>query len=309
MRRVLLTVALLLAAAVPGRAQTRGPLGPHAVLPAHIVCAELPVAAPPTAALTIAGADAVDGRSSLATGDSVVINAGTASGLAVGQRYVSRRLGMPPRFFPKKGEGYGAVRTTGVITLTAVNENMAIGRIELACDNVGPGDLLEPYQEPVVPAPAAAGEPQFEDRAQVLFGADTRSTVGDGEIFSIDRGSTTGITPGARFALYRDPGRRAMTYGAMYGVAQPCLPLVYIGEAVVLEVRDTTSKAILVTTKDAVETGDVAVRRRPGGRAAAPSSPASPAPPSPPQSPSPSAAAGSLPAGSGGSNPCLTTGQ
>lgn len=310
MRRVLLTAAVLLAAAAPSRAQTPSPLGPHTVLPAHILCAELPATAPPAVTLTIAGANRPDGRTALVKGDSVVINAGTADGLAVGQRYVARRLGMPARFFPKRGEGYGAIRTTGVIAVTAANETMAIGEVEFACDAVGPGDRLTPYEAPVVPAPAEAGDPQFEDRAHVLFGSDTRSTVGDGEIFSIDRGSAHGVTPGARVAIYRDPGQRAMTDAAAYGGPQPCLPLAYLGEAVVLEVQDTTAKVILVTTRDAVGTGDIAVLRRPAGRAeGGPSSPASPAPPSPPQTPSPSAAAGSSRAGSGGNNPCPTTGR
>ena len=82
----------------------------------------------------------------------------------------------------------------------------------------------------------------------MLFGADHRENLGDGDVFSLDRGTAQGVTVGARFAIYRDP--------------KDGMPLVHVGDAVVIDPSATTSKAVLVMVKDAVLAGDVAVRRR-----------------------------------------------
>ncbi|MEZ5289189.1 MAG: hypothetical protein R2712_31170 [Vicinamibacterales bacterium] len=89
--------------------------------------------------------------------------------------------------------------------------------------------------------------PDFDDRAHVLFGGDMRREFGDGDLVSIDRGASQGVVAGTRFALYRDPRNG--------------LPLSELGEAVVVEVGETASRAVLVKVSDVVSAGDVAVRR------------------------------------------------
>ena len=83
----------------------------------------------------------------------------------------------------------------------------------------------------------------------MLFGADLRNVFGDGDVLAINRGSAQGVTPGARFALYRDP--------------QNGLPLSDLGDAVVIDVTEGTARAVVVRVRDFVSAGDVAVMRGP----------------------------------------------
>lgn len=245
MRIRALVVVLALAAPAAAAAQD---LGPRTVVPMHVACADVVVTdLPPSATLAVAGAQRGDGRLSLALGDAAVINAGTAQGLAVGQAFFARRHERQ-RMGPRSGPvPYVGVRTTGLLVIEAVDERYAVARVRQSCDSVVVGDYLEPAVVPALPAVAAAGAPDFSDRATVLFGEDLREAFGDGDVLSIDRGSNHGVAPGTRFALYKDP--------------QTGLPLSELGEAVVVDVTSTTARAVLVKARDVVEAGDVAVRR------------------------------------------------
>ena len=79
----------------------------------------------------------------------------------------------------------------------------------------------------------------------MIFGKDRRLVFGDGDLLSIDRGTNNGLTAGTRLAIYRD---------RLNG-----LPLVEVGEAVVVETGADTSRAVLVRVSDLVQAGDIAV--------------------------------------------------
>jgi hypothetical protein len=231
-------------------AQTPTPvLGPRTLLPAHLLCTDLPVTVVPAQKVLVRAGHNADGHQSLATGDVAVLSGGSPAGLSTGQRYLVRRLRTGERVQPGEVDAYSAVRTAGWLTVTAVDERSALGKIDFTCDSIEPGDYLETFAEPALPERTAdMAEPKFADRARVLFGPDRRNNLGDGDLFSIDRGREQGIAPGDRFAIYRD--RRD---GA---------PLVHVADAVVMEPSEKTSKAVLVMVKDAVYSGDLAFLRR-----------------------------------------------
>jgi len=225
-------------------------LGPRTLLPLQIACADQAVTTMPSPQLTIAGAQRADGRQSLGPGDVAVIQAGAAQGLEVGQRFVARRLQGGSRDALRLGvDGFMGIHTAGVLTVTAVDERFALARVDRACDRVLVGDYLEPAVLPALPTAAAAGAPDFDDRASVLFGPDLRRVFADGDLLAINRGTSHGVVPGTRFALYRDPHNG--------------LPLSELGEAVVVEAGATSSRAIVEKVSDVVSAGDVAVRRQP----------------------------------------------
>jgi hypothetical protein len=177
-------------------------------------------------------------------------------GLAIGQRYSVHRLhNEEPMSFgatPGNTEGFASLNNVAIITITAIDQYNALAQIDSACSPVQPGDFLKPLEEPTLPTTAAAmAPPDFSDRAKVLFGTLHRNVFGDGDTFSIDRGSVHGVVPGARYAIYRDPGN-----------GPPGMPLVYLGDAVVLVVNELTSKVALVRAIEAVYGGDTAVPRR-----------------------------------------------
>lgn len=254
--RYVLAVAIV-GMAMPSTAAAQS-LGPRTLTPMHVLCADLPVTAPPVITLTIEGAQHADRRQVLGVGDVAVVKAGTGQGIAVGQRFAARRLQKAQQTlriyrgpYDAVPTDYESVRTAGVITVFAVNDGFALARVERACDTVNVGDYLEPLDLPTLPTAAEGGNPNFDDRALVLTGPDRRKAFGDGDVLTINRGSSHGVNPGARFAIYRDPAQGFR------------LPLVQIGEAVVLEVSESISKAVLVRVTDSVESGDVAVPRGP----------------------------------------------
>lgn len=237
-------IVAVLAAFGPASAGAQG-LGPRTLLPIHVLCTDLPMATLPMPTLTIAGVQTGDYRVGMTEGDLAVLAAGTPQGLAVGQRFVARRPHDAARA-ENDGVGWLGAHPTGVLTVTAVDERFALARVDEACDTVDIGDHLEPLVIPELPVAAPAGGPaDFSDRALVIFGKDRRLVFGDGDLFSIDRGSSNGITAGTRLAIYRD--------------RQNGLPLVEVGEAVIVDTGADTARAVLVRVSDLVQAGDIAV--------------------------------------------------
>jgi hypothetical protein len=251
MRIRVASVAALCLAAVPAFAQSpREVSGPWTTTPPIVVCTDVPVKARPTPRLSVLGGHRPDTVQGLTTGMTVIIARTPDDGLAVGQRYVASRLTNEPKMFSPLNEEGGALRVHGWMTVTAIDNINALADIDFACDPIMPGDYLEPYSEFALPTAASAVDvaPDFSDRAKLLFGQDTRALVAAGDIISIDRGTAHGVVPGARFAVYRDKRNG--------------LPLIHIGEAVVLQVNEQNSKVMITRAQDGMETGDVAVPRR-----------------------------------------------
>lgn len=241
--------AALCLAAIPAWAQVPAEVAGHWTLtPAMVLCTDLPAAAKPVQRLVVKGPHVTDGRQVVTSG-MLVIKRLPDDGLAVGQRYVSARVRGSMRDFPRAGKGFGDLRVSGVMTVKALDDLNALAEVDFACDSIEPGDFLEPYVEVALPTAAAPlVAPDFSDRANVLFGTDNRVLFGNGDVMSIDRGTIHGVAPGARYAIYRD--------------RRDGLPLIHLGEVVVLTTAELTSKVMVTTAIDGLEVGDVVVPRR-----------------------------------------------
>lgn len=251
--RIGIVATAVLLAAVPASAQTpTDVLGTRTLTPWMVACTDLPVTAKPEPRLTIKGVHSIDERWMASGRQEVMIGRIPNDGLLPGQRWAVRRLQGDPKAFPSPGEGFGAVRTAGWVTITAVNEWNARATVDLACDAINTGDYLDVYTEPALPTTAAEMLlPDFSDRANVLQGTDAKAIFGDGDTLSINRGTTHGVVLGARYAFYRD------RWGGIDG-----MPLFHLGDAVVVELGELTSKVVVVKTSDAIMTTDIAVPRR-----------------------------------------------
>ncbi|MBY0494111.1 MAG: hypothetical protein K2Y23_07830 [Cyanobacteria bacterium] len=242
-------------AAAPAYAQSNDVTGPKTLNVPIVTCTDLPIAGKPIPRLTIAGPHSTDGSRTALTNGLVVIHRTPGDGLAVGQQYVAQRARSHQTGYSRPGDGYGSLRVTGWLTIYAIDEFNALASIDRACDSVEAGDFLEPWVDIALPSSASPPVyPDFADRANVIFGANNRTLFGDGDVFSIDRGSLHGVTPGQRFAVYRD---------YRLGTTPP---LVYMGDVVAMTVSERTTKVVVVRAVDGIMPGDVVVPRRPASQ-------------------------------------------
>lgn len=259
---------------VPSLVAAQNNIGPRTLLPLHVACAAVQVDAIPATPHRIHGVQHPDSRQTLAPGDVAVIRLGEGQALDVGQTLIAhradvernnRRLGDVDRDIRRRGDSLTSYRAVGMVTVTAVDHRFALARVDRVCGELLLGDALHTGTLAELPAVEAAGEPSFDDRARVASGTDRRASFGDGDILAINRGTTHGVVPGQRFAIYREPASRG-GYREPLTTRSDELPLVELGEVVVVEVADRAAKAVVVKTTDAILSGDVAVRVTPAQR-------------------------------------------
>lgn len=214
-----------------------------------IACAPPVIAADPAPdAIRVLGSQASEPHGVNGNGDMLVLSGGTARGMAIGQQYFVRELRPALR-----GERVRAVTTGGWIRVVAVNEKTAIASVVNACGPIMAGTFLEPFVAPEPPPDAervdTSGELDFSAPARVLYGVDGHERVAAGDFVLIDRGADKGVAPGNRFAFYRDPQSAG-------------LPLVAIGEAVVVSVGPTMALVRVNAARTEIQSSDYVVRRK-----------------------------------------------
>jgi len=250
--RTVTIATVVLFTALPALAQ-EGPVdvqGPRTLKPWMVACTDMALEVAPTPRLIITGARFPDNRYMATRGQEIDINRTPNDGLAVGQRYVVRRV-HPLPLFGREDNAYVMIRTAGFVTITLIDHNNALANVDIACTAVEEGDYLEAYTEPTLPttaAPDITTLPNWDDRAPILTGTDGKALFADGDTLTIERGTAHGVTAGQRFSIWRDFHNR--------------LPLFYIADVVIVEPGEKTSKAVVVKAVDAIMTStDVAIPR------------------------------------------------
>jgi hypothetical protein len=130
-----------------------------------------------------------------------------------------------------------------------------------ACDGILLDDYLEPYVAPTVPARAMPGNmPVYDNMGHIKAGVEGSEVFGLGQMANIDRGSNVGVTPGQRYLVFRD--KRSLpapvtNKSASFATAASRIPLVEIGEVMVIAVRGEDATVQVLAQKDAILTGDL----------------------------------------------------
>ena len=245
------TCAFVLTIALPAVAQ-RGPapvptsLSPDVI---SLACAPAIAYEVPAVPLRVSGGQESVPRETYAPGDLVTINAGTRGGITVGQEFYTRRV-LPSAEARVSRTNPGTIRTSGWIRVWAVDEDMSLATITQACETVSVGDYLEPFALPTVPAPSQlTGPPERGNYGLVLSGQDRRTQFGRGDYLLINRGTTQGVTAGARFVVYHDQ-------------KMPGNFLFQIAEAVAVDVKTDTATLHVVSAIDAISAGDYVGMRK-----------------------------------------------
>lgn len=191
----------------------------------------------------IVGAQDPSPRTLYGPGDLLIINAGTARDVHVGQRYYARRH-VDSRLVP----GPQPVVTTGGVRIIAANESTAIGMVDLGCDGMNPGDYLEPAPTTMeIDNRVAESDLDFSSPSRVLYGDYGRVNGANGDVMFADIGLNT--EPGSRYAVYRDLN--------VSGV-----PLTPVGEVVVVATGDESMLVRVTRVRDSVNAGDLLIPRK-----------------------------------------------
>ena len=205
---------------------------------------------PPSNPLRLVGSQDTLPRALFGDRDLLVIDGGTSQGVLLGQQFFVRRQN---QFGASDSSHARDSRTLGWIRVVAVNESTAIAAVDHICSGMMKTDYLEPFTAPALPAGAdwdeVSGEPDFTSLGRVVAGNEERTSGGAGDFMLIDRGTDQGVTPGSRFAVYRD-----------VGVAG--LPLASVGEAIVITTNATIALTRITRARDAIFTGDYVVPRK-----------------------------------------------
>lgn len=183
-------------------------------------------------------------------GDELVIDRGTADGLAIARNYVARRTFRTPA-------GSGAAtgqHAAGLVQVVAADEHSAFAVVVYACDEVMRGDTLAAFKpEPALP-PEPPGTPAFDDAARILFGDEGQLVGVPHRLMVIDRGETQGVRPGQRFTLFRPPRNSSA-------------PPAVVGDAVAVSVRHDSATIRIESASDAITFSDLAApQRHPAGK-------------------------------------------
>ena len=237
-------------------------VAPPAWLFNDLACAPiLTTQAPPP--LRILGSQDTVVKHMMGPGDTLVISGGSSIGLQPGQRFFVRRL---VRTFGAKGPdplNPVSVHTAGWIQVLGVDAAVATASIVHACEGMMLDDYLEPFTPPMIAARSSSGTvPQYTNMGHITVGDENTETVGTGQMIGIDRGASAGVVLGQRFLVFRDKRNKTFDglkdeYSATYieGITQ--LPLVEVGEVMVVSVRPDDSTVQVTMSKDSVSRGDL----------------------------------------------------
>ena len=194
----------------------------------------------------------------LGPGDTLVISGGSTAGLQAGQRYFVRR-----RVTTRGGLKTLplTVHTAGWVQILGVDTTLATAAVLHACDGILIDDYLEPFVAPTIAeSPIPGTTPHYENMGHIMTGFEGMHTAGEGQLLTIDRGTNAGVVVGQRFLVFRDKRDQRLDTTTLSKVLQDVngqVPLVEIGEVLVVAVRTADATVQVVASKDAVVTGDL----------------------------------------------------
>jgi len=200
--------------------------------------------------LKILGSERGQERMTFASRDIIYLNKGSNAGVRVGDLYTAHHATYKVKH-PKSTRTLGRkFETTGWVRVLLVSENSSTAIVDTACLDMHPNDFLRPYEKVNVPLvrrqqpPNRLTPPTGKASGYIVDHELDKATTGQGDLLSIDLGSSDGIAPGNRFSVYR--------------VAYPTVPTarVIVGELAVLTVRERTALAKVIYSNDGILIGD-----------------------------------------------------
>lgn len=188
-------------------------------------------------------------RTLYGNGDVIILDVGTADGIAAGTNLaVRRRFRVGDRSLPAKQASFG-LHTSALVQVVEVHPDAAVAIVVYACDEFETGDTVERFEALAVFTPIETGAPRYEDPARILFGDGGRHMASVSQLMVIDRGAREGAQRGQRLTVFR----RAL------GTRGPVTP---IADAIIVAVKDDSATIRIERARDAVSVGDLVALHR-----------------------------------------------
>lgn len=173
----------------------------------------------PTPAVQIIGGDQEQEQRVYAEGDYVFINTGSRQGVSVGQTFsvVRPRGKLTSKFTRKKGYLGVFVRELGQLRVVEVKENVSVAFVEVSCELMLNGDLLQPSPQRLAPNERSEialdrfADPSGKQNGRIVLARDSREMVSRNQIVYIDLGAEDNIKAGDYFTVYRPAGTGRVT--------------------------------------------------------------------------------------------------
>ncbi len=185
-------------------------------------------------------------------GDELLIDGGSASGLAVGQHFIVRRR-YPTALRYGRNLVVMGEHSSGLLQIVEVDGDVSTAVVVYACDEMMRGDYLAAFEPEPVRSPDPSGTPAFDEAARILFADEGQPMGVPGRMMVIDRGAREDVRIGHRLTLFRQ---------SRFGDKRPLV----VGEAVVVAVRERSATILVERATDIVvfgEKGDLAAPQRP----------------------------------------------
>ncbi len=149
-------------------------------------------------------------RESLAQGDVVYLNGGTAEGVENGSEFMIIQKGQTVSH-PVTGKAIGTmILRMGRVKVISAQEHSSIGQITMSCDEIRYGFGLIPYKPIPIPWDIKASEqlpiylPESGKTAgRVIWAEDRLESVGRNNIAYVDFGTGQKLAPGDKLWIYR----------------------------------------------------------------------------------------------------------
>ncbi|MDA8099536.1 MAG: LysM peptidoglycan-binding domain-containing protein [Nitrospiraceae bacterium] len=175
----------------------------------------------------------------------VFVRIDPAKNPSIGDRFLVYKRVYPVKHPITKEYVGNLYKIRGIVKLIKSHSDQEAGlftaKITMSFDSMIQGDMLMPYQDPVLIYPNGKKNKTISGR--VLDVTDTRTLSGDFDEMYIDKGKEDGVEPGDRFRVYTKEDN---------SLGVPKL----LGEAQVLLVKDKTATAVIKKSNDTMNRGD-----------------------------------------------------
>ncbi len=214
----------------------------------EIICGPVSTLTAPVAPMKIIGG--TERRKQMfGTGETILVNAGTAQGVRIGQHFFVRRVVQDRHTEATTEIQPKSIHTAGWISIVESQEHVSIATVEEACDGIEQGDYLEPLVLPEPDASPTEGVADFAHPGRIVLGDDRRQLGAAGSLMVVDRGSDHGVRAGQRLTIFRT---------TLDGTG----PVVSIGEAVIVSTQAETSLMRIQLSREAIQVGDTIALHR-----------------------------------------------